>query len=81
MVKTFGAYEAKTNLSALLDLVAAGETITITRHGVAVAILAPAGPTTRLSPAEAAQQMKLSRRGRTLSGLTVRELIDEGRRF
>ncbi|MGE0494182.1 MAG: type II toxin-antitoxin system Phd/YefM family antitoxin [Vulcanimicrobiota bacterium] len=80
-MKTVGANEARTHLATLLELVAAGETITITRRGLAVAILAPAGPTARLSPAEAVEQMKLSRKGRFLSGLVVRELISEGRRF
>lgn len=34
-----GAYDAKTRLSELLDLVARGERIVITRHGVPVAVL------------------------------------------
>lgn len=36
-----GAYEAKTHLSRLLDRVSKGECITITRHGVPVAVLQP----------------------------------------
>ena len=39
---TVGSYEAKTHLSALLERVARGETITITKHGVPVATLARA---------------------------------------
>jgi len=38
-----GAFDAKTHLSALLDRVAKGERITITRHGVPAAMLVPAG--------------------------------------
>ncbi|MCU0575044.1 MAG: type II toxin-antitoxin system prevent-host-death family antitoxin, partial [Syntrophobacteraceae bacterium] len=41
-MKTVGAYDAKTHLSKLLELVGKGEKITITRHGVPVAVLQPA---------------------------------------
>src|SRR3982074_3398007 len=36
-METVGAFEAKTHLAALLDRVAKGEKITITRHGVPAA--------------------------------------------
>ena len=36
-----GSYEAKTHLPQLLDRVARGESLTITRHGRAVAHLVP----------------------------------------
>ena len=42
MDSSVGAYEAKTHLPQLLDRVEGGETITITRHGRAVAKLIPA---------------------------------------
>jgi len=38
---TVGAYEAKTHLARLLDRVAEGETLTITRRGHPVARLVP----------------------------------------
>ena len=40
-METIGAYEAKTHLSKLLDRVARGESLTITRHGKPVARLVP----------------------------------------
>ena len=40
-MSTVGAYEAKTHLPRLLDRVANGETITITKHGKPVAMLVP----------------------------------------
>lgn len=40
-MRSVGVLEAKTNLSALLDAVEAGEIVVITRHGKAVARLAP----------------------------------------
>jgi prevent-host-death family protein len=42
MTKSVGVHEAKTNLSKLLERVAAGEEITITRRGEEVARLVPA---------------------------------------
>ena len=41
-MKHFGTFEAKNRLSALLDMVEAGEEVTITRNGKAVAKLVPA---------------------------------------
>jgi prevent-host-death family protein len=74
-----GAYEAKTRFSQLLDRVAKGEEITITRHGVPVAVLGPVGGPNRQKVAEAVKAMKEFRRGRRLDGLSIRELIEEGR--
>ncbi|MDO8613270.1 MAG: type II toxin-antitoxin system prevent-host-death family antitoxin, partial [Dehalococcoidia bacterium] len=42
-MKQIGVYEAKTHLPRLLDEVARGESITITRHGRPVARLVPVG--------------------------------------
>ncbi len=43
-METVGAYQAKKHLNQLLNRVAKGEQITITKHGVPVATLQPAGP-------------------------------------
>jgi prevent-host-death family protein len=76
-----GAYEAKTKLSALLDRVEAGEQISITRYGRVVAVLGPpAGAPDRTADDAVAGILEL-RRGRRLGDdLTVRDLIDAGRR-
>lgn len=80
-MKTVGAYEAKTHLSRLLDEVAKGATITITKHGVPVAVLAPpdrARPDAKALIDEWRQYRK--ERNITLGpGLTIRQLIEEGR--
>ena len=74
-----GAYEAKTHLAQLLDRVARGERITITKHGVPVAVLGPvSGP--GVEATAAVDAIKEFRRGRTLGGLAVRSMIEEGRR-
>lgn len=78
-MKTVGAYEAKTSLARLLDEVAAGESITITRHGVPIATLQPARRG-RKAAQSAASSLRNFRRMHRLEGVTIRELIDEGRR-
>jgi prevent-host-death family protein len=78
-MKHVGAYEAKTHLARLLDEVAAGETITITKHGVAVAVLT-APPPGRESAATAASDLKEFRTAHRLRGVTIRELVEDGRR-
>ncbi|MGQ0617886.1 MAG: type II toxin-antitoxin system Phd/YefM family antitoxin [Acidimicrobiia bacterium] len=42
MTKSVGVHEAKTHLSRLLDEVAAGDEVVITRRGIEVARLVPA---------------------------------------
>jgi prevent-host-death family protein len=74
-----GSYEAKTHLSALLDRVARGERITITKHGVPVAILVPFDPQSRPDPAETIAQLRLFRRGRKSGRHSLKEMIEEGR--
>ena len=75
-----GAFEAKTHLSNLLDQVERGETITITRHGRPVARLIPIAGSSRDERRRAIAELKQLRAGQTLGGLSLRELIDEGRR-
>lgn len=79
---TVGAFEAKTHLSGLLDRVANGETITITRHGSPVAILAPVGQAARkVEHAEIVAGMRELRKRIKPGKQGVRELIEEGRRY
>ncbi len=80
-MNSVGAFEAKTHLPKLLRRVARGETILITRRGVVVAKLAPAGNETRKDPREVAERIRELRKGCRLVGITVRQLIEKGRRF
>lgn len=81
-METIGAFEAKTHLSALLDRVAKGEKITITRHGVPAALLMPVtGAETKLTHKEIVEGMRALRRRVKRVKMTVREMIEEGRRF
>lgn len=76
-MKTVGIFEAKTRFSALIEEAREGRTITITRNGEPVAQIGPVA--TRDAGAAEAMERILSTRAK-LKGLTIRELIDEGRR-
>ena len=80
-MKSVGAFQAKTHLPRLLKRVARGEVIEITRRGVPVARLVPASPATKEDPRKIAERIRELRKGCRLKGVTVRELIAEGRRF
>ena len=75
-----GAYEAKTHLSELLERVRAGERIIITKHGTPIAELGPPEPVPDLEPLDAVAQLRRFRTGNRLGDLSIRDLIEEGRR-
>ena len=75
-----GAFEAKNRFGQLLDRVEAGESVAITRRGKIVAHLAPPGGACNAEAARAAaERIRLRRRGVTLGGSTIADLIEEGR--
>jgi len=80
-MRTVGAYEAKTHLPRLLDEVARGETITITKHGVPVAKLVPPDEAVRRDVGEVIEALREFRKGKTFGGTSIRELIEEGRHY
>jgi prevent-host-death family protein len=80
-MSSVGSFEAKTHLAALLDRVAKGETIEITRRGVPVARLVPASAADHRGLKRIALEIREIRKGNRLGGLSIRELIDEGRRI
>ncbi len=75
-----GAYEAKTHLPKLLERVSKGHQFTITKHGVPVAILGPYDPENSADIEAVIQQLFEFREKNTLAGITIREMIEEGRR-
>lgn len=79
-METVGAYEAKTHLNQLLDRVAKGERITITKHGVPVATLQPADVAKKKPVREVIDQLKRFRRRHRLEASSIRKMIEEGRR-
>lgn len=79
MAKIVGSYEAKTHLARLLEMVEGGDTVTITKHGRAVARLVPVDRTVgnRVETIEALRAARIGvRRGKD----SVRTMIEEGRR-
>ncbi len=75
-------YEARTHFSELLDQVARGKQILITRRGRPAALLTPPPDEARKDVKQVIGEMKALRRGNTLGkGVTIRDLIDEGRRL
>lgn len=81
-MREMGAFEAKNKLAELLDAVEEGEEIVITRRGKPVARLVGLNGGRDVAKAMAAvERMKELRKGITLGpDLTIRDLIDEGRR-
>jgi prevent-host-death family protein len=73
-----GAYEAKTHLPALLAKVERGETVTITRHGRPVAKLVPVDVVRPV--VDILVELDRLREGVTSGGLSIRDMIEEGRR-
>jgi prevent-host-death family protein len=79
---TVGSFEAKTHLPRLLERVARGEKITITKHGKPVAMLVPPPPQGNQDVEQVVREMLeyRDRQNRTLGGITIRELVEGGRR-
>ena len=76
------AFEAKRHLSNLLDRVSRGEKITIARHGLPAAMLVPVEEAkAKLTYKEIVEGMRKLRKRIKPGKMTVRELVEEGRRF
>ena len=77
---TVGAFEAKTHLSALLDRVAGGEEVVITKHGKPIAKLVSVEARDQARIDDAVARLRELRKGTTLGGVSWKELRDAGRR-
>ena len=78
-METVGAYEAKTHLPKLLERVIKGERITITKHGVPVAVLQPPESLRKVEPKQVIAELRNFRANHRLNGLSLHEMIEEGR--
>jgi prevent-host-death family protein len=76
-----GAFEAKTHLPRLLERVRNGERFVITKHGQPVAELIPYRKRDPDKIRAAIESLKAFQKTHSLGGLSVREMIDEGRRY
>ena len=75
-----GAYEAKTHLPSLLERVQHGERVTITKHGIPVAMLVPVVSVVKPDIHAVIDELKTFAKGHTTGGMTIREMIEEERR-
>ena len=75
-----GAFEAKNRFSELLERVGRGAAFTITKHDRPVARLVPAAAPALKERKKAAAELRALSARYSLKGLSVRALIDEGRR-
>ncbi len=76
-----GAFEAKTHLPRLLERVRRGERFVITKHGNPVAELIPFRKRDPEKIRAAIEQLKAFQKAHSLGGITIRELIEEGRKY
>ena len=75
-----GAFEAKTHLPRLLERVRKGERFVITKHGSPAAELIPFRKRDPEKIRAAIDDLKAFQEAHSLGGLSVRELIEEGRK-
>ena len=75
-----GAFEAKTHLPRLLRRVAAGERFVITRHHRPVAELIPYRTPDSGKVRSAIESLKAFQATHSLGGLSVRRMMEEGRK-
>jgi len=80
-MRNVGSYEAKTHLPKLLKKVEGGKSYTITRHGVPIAELTPPRSAGKRNVSKVVKEIRNFRTGRTLKGLSIRKMVEEGRRF
>ena len=80
-MRSVGSFEAKTKLAELLASVAEGEEVLITRRGEPIAMLVPApkNPKPDLKHLIAEMFEARDRSGPRLGGLSLRDLLEEGR--
>jgi prevent-host-death family protein len=80
-METVGAYEVKTHLSGLLRRVEKGESFTITKNGVPIARLVPLEERPEADLRQVLAETRAFRKAHPLDGLSIKELINEGRRL
>lgn len=80
-MKSIGAFEAKTHLNQLLQRASKGETIQITQRGIPIAKLIPPDTGEKEDVRTLSDAIRQLRKGATLGKSTIRELINEGRRY
>ncbi len=80
---SIGFYEARTHFSELLNQVAKGKSVLITRRGKPAAVIGPPPAEGTTDVKQVIEEFKAysKSRGLTSGKLTLRDMIEEGRRF
>jgi prevent-host-death family protein len=79
-MRSVGLFQAKSELSALVERVSKGEEVMITRRGQKVAMLVPANRGPKRAAREVVEHIRKARKGARLpKGYTLRRLVEEGR--
>jgi len=80
-MREVGSFEAKTHLAQLLDAVEKGERVLITRHGRPAALLVPPAGVRCGTVAQVAARMRALRAQTRPGAESLKDLVEEGRRF
>jgi prevent-host-death family protein len=78
-MRKIGTYQLKTHLAEVLDAVEHGQTVIVTRHGKAIARILPDTTEQRDRVDKAVEALRNFPRTRLPKGVTIRDLIEEGR--
>jgi prevent-host-death family protein len=78
-VTTIGAFEAKNTFSELIERVSRGAEITITKHDRPVAKIVPVSDDLASARLRATADLRTLREHYSLAGLSVHELVADGR--
>jgi prevent-host-death family protein len=80
-MRSVSEHDAAERLGALIDEVQSGVEVLITRHGKPVARLVPSDAGVDSAKArQAAEGLRAASKGQTLDGMSLKELVNEGRR-
>ena len=79
-MKKVGIFEGKTHFSALIEEARSGETIIVTKNGEPIAQIGPLDTAKGNRSAAHAMKRILSSKA-TLGTISIRDLIEEGRRY
>ena len=79
-MRKIGTYQLKTRLSEVLDAVEHGQTVVVTRHGRRIARISPDTADRRQQVRQAVKSLLSFPRTPLPRGVTIRSLIEEGRR-
>lgn len=78
-MSTVGSHEAKVQLPKLLARVQEGESITITRRGIPIAVLNPVANKPIADLSRVTEEILAARKGRSIGDMTICEAIRSGR--